>query len=95
MRNIILLAVAAAAILVWDHAAGGVLPDDLYCLLGAGYTDRVPPRTTAWHVDPQGGRDIPYQWSAESSVCLHLTLWDGYRIRLQRAGYLKTESTTH
>ena len=49
----------------------GVLPDELYCVLGAGFSDRIPPRETAWHIDPSTGRSTPYQWSVDSQICLH------------------------
>jgi hypothetical protein len=88
MKNVILLAIVAAAIVTWDYKAGSILPNEMYCLLGAGFSDRVPSRETAWHIDPSSGRQTPYQWSVESQVCLHATLWDAYRSKLQRAGLL-------
>jgi hypothetical protein len=95
MKDIIFLVIVAAGILGWDYAAGGILPDDVYCALGAGYTSDVPSRVTSTTLDPQSGRWIPSEWSAAYRVCVHQTLWDAYRFKLQRAGYLKTDGATH
>lgn len=95
MRNVVLLVIALVAIVVWDFKAGGVLPDELYCLLGAGFSDRIASRETAWHIDSSTGRSKPYQWSPESSICVHSTLWDAYRLKLQRAGLLPTASASN
>ncbi|KJC44508.1 hypothetical protein UP06_18740 [Bradyrhizobium sp. LTSP857] len=83
MRDILIFLAIGAGIVLWDHQAGGILPDGAYCLLGAGVTSRSAARETAWHVDPSTGRQTPFEWSAPSEVCLHTTLWSAYRGRLQ------------
>jgi hypothetical protein len=95
MKDIFFLVIVAAGILGWDYAAGGILPDDVYCALGAGYTSDVPSRVTSWRLDPLSGRSTPDERSAAYRVCVHQTLWDAYRFKLTRAGYLKADSATH
>lgn len=83
MRDIVIVALMAVGLLVWDHQAQGILPDQAYCFFGAGVHDRIASRVTSWHVDPSTGRRIPAEWSAPGEICVHTTLWDAYRPSIQ------------
>lgn len=79
------------ALVVADTLAGPILPDSIYCILGAGVEVRTPAQRTAnaWSAGNGCGAYDPRcatSWieTPASSVCIHGTLWDAIRMRIQR-----------
>lgn len=84
------MVVATLAIIVADALVGPILPDSIYCALGAGIEMRTPAQRTAnaWSAGNGCGAYDPrcaISWieTPASSVCIHSTLWDAIRKRTQ------------
>ena len=74
---------ATLAIILADALVGPILPDSIYCALGAGIEMRTPAQRTAnaWSAGNGCGAYDPrcaISWieTPASSVCIHGTLWD-------------------
>ncbi len=86
----VIIMVAILAIIVADALAGPILPDFIYCDVGAGVDIRTPAQRTAnaWSAGNGCGAYDPrcaISWieTPASSVCIHGTLWDAIRNRVQ------------
>jgi hypothetical protein len=86
-----LFVVAAICLIALDYIKGPLLPDDLYCLLGAGNSVIIAGRTeaNAWSSNNGCGASKPEcatSWIHHSATeaCVHGTLWDAISSELKR-----------
>jgi hypothetical protein len=78
------------ALVAADHLAGPLLPDDVYCALGAGTVLQVAGRSepSAWSANNGCGAYRPEcvpGWSTTpaSASCVHTTLWDAMKAKAE------------
>jgi hypothetical protein len=82
-RELAIFFSVAVMLVVIDHVFGPILPDDVYCSIGAGYSVVVPGQVTpgSWSANNGcSGRDpaCVTSWNVSPGYgqCVHGTLWD-------------------
>lgn len=79
----VLLFGAIAGVIAWDHLVGRLLPDEMYCAVGAGREWRET-RANSWSANGGCRAYIPgceTSWVTTKS-CLHGSIWDALKAQL-------------
>lgn len=83
-----LVIIAIAAIVYADNARGGIFPDAVYCIVGAGTSFQQAGRTeaTSWSANNGCNASRPEcatRWTStpSSSGCSHGTMWEAIRAK--------------
>ena len=79
----LLLIGALAGFIAWDHLVGRLLPDEMYCAVGAG-RERSETRAGSWSANGGCRAYIPgcaTSW-VTNKYCLHGSLWDAVKAQL-------------
>ena len=79
----LLLIGALAGFIAWDHLVGRLLPDEMYCAVGAG-RERSETRAGSWSANGGCRAYIPgcaTSW-VTNKYCLHGSLWDAVKEQL-------------
>jgi hypothetical protein len=78
-------------LIVVDHVSGPILPDELYCVMGAGSSFIEPGRTEAnsWSANNGCGAYRPecatsWAYHPPANRCVHGTLWEGIQAKLKQ-----------
>lgn len=85
-----LIVIALIGLIVLDHVNGAILPDEVYCVVGAGSSIVEPGRTEAnsWSANNGCGAYRPEcatSWVSHppGNRCVHGTLWDAIQSKLK------------